>query len=479
MTTLITELQRLVGSEHVLDKSAASMRASHFWNPAPLQALALVKPANTEEVSAVLKACHRAGQSVVTQGGVTGLADGEKSTENDLVLSLERMRNIDSIDVHGRTITVQAGCVLQHLQETAQAHGLLYGVDLGARGSCTIGGNIATNAGGLSVLRYGMTREQVLGLEAVLADGTILTGMNTMMKNNAGYDLKQLFIGSEGTLGVVTRAVLRLRPGTPSVHTALLAFNNFAQVTKTLASMNAALNSQLNAFEIIWNDFYTLSTNDAVTGATRAPLPNTYAMYAIVESQGSNGETDQAVFMQALENAMQEGFVEDAVIAQSENERRDIWTIRENVDLILRHQPMFIYDISLPIICMENYLARIGQEIKSQWSNAVVYAYGHLADSNLHIGVAPHPENYIPNPVGALAATPQLNDEESNWYNTCNKILFEPLHEIGGSVSAEHGIGLIKKPYLHYSRTSEEMATMRLLKQALDPKHILNPGKIL
>jgi len=479
MADLISTLRHLVGAENVLDQNEVSQRASHFWDSSPLQAAALVKPANTAEVSSVLEACHAMGQSVVTHGGVTGLADGEKTTSDDLVLSLERMRNIEAIDTAGRTIKVQAGCVLQHVQEAAQQQGLLYGVDLGARGSCTIGGNIATNAGGLSVLRYGMTREQVFGLEVVLANGTVLNSMNALMKNNAGYDLKQLFIGSEGTLGVVTRAVLRLRTNTPSVNTALLAFENFEQVSSTLAHMSANLNSQLNAFEIIWNRFYCLSTDESISGSTRAPLSNNFSVYAIVESQGTNSDTDESVFMRALESAMHDGKIVDAVVAQSEKERSAIWTIRENVDLVLRHQPAFIYDISLPIVNMENYLIKVEQQLKAHWPDVVVYAYGHLADSNLHIAVAPKPGNYVYKPEGANLETPALTDEHAEWYRLTNEIMFTPLSAFGGSVSAEHGIGLLKKPYMRYSRTEQEIATMQLLKQSLDPTGILNPGKIV
>ncbi len=479
MSDLISCLKKIVGDEHVLNHDEVALRASHFWDSSPMQAFALVKPSNTNEVSEVLKLCHKRGQAVVTHGGVTGLVDGEKASMSEVVLSLERMRNIESIDTAGRTMTVQAGCILQHAQEAAREHGLLYGLDLGARGSCTIGGNVSTNAGGLSVLRYGMTREQVLGLEAVLADGTVLSSMNTLLKNNAGYDLKQLFIGSEGTLGIVTRVVLRLRPNTPTVHTAILAFDNFRQVSDTLAHMSANLNAQLNAFEIIWNEFYRLSTSDDIQGAARAPLPNNYAVYAIVESQGTNNQADQQTFMQALESAIENELIVDAVVAKSETERAQIWTIRENVDLVLRHQPTFIYDISLPIVSMESYLAGIKQQLQSLWPEVVVYAYGHLADSNLHITIAPTPQNYMNNPGTNNTQTVQLNDEQKQWYKECNKIMFEPLTKIGGTVSAEHGIGLMKKPYLHYSRTEAEIATMRLLKNAFDPTNILNPGKII
>lgn len=479
MNELLEELAGIVGEKHVLNQQTVALRATHFWDSSPMQAKALVKPANTQEVSAVLKACHTAQQSVVTHGGLTGLVDGEKTTGNEIVLSLERLRDIENIDPLGRTITVQAGCVLQQVQEAVSEQGLLYGLDLGARGSCTIGGNISTNAGGLSVLRYGMTREQVLGLEVVLADGTILSSLNTLLKNNTGYDLKHLFIGSEGTLGIITKAVLRLRADTPTVNTAILAFDSFGQVSQTLSHMSSKLNAQLNAFEIIWNEFYDLSTDENIAGSVRAPLSNNYPAYAIVESRGANSEADQHLFMEALESAIEAGIIVDAVIAQSEKERSEIWAIRENVDMVLRHKPAFIYDISLPINHMESYLATIKEQIQAVWPNAIVYAYGHLADSNLHISVAPKPEDYETNPSNARMETVPLEPEQAQWYRQCNKIMFEPLSAIGGSVSAEHGIGLMKKAYLHYSRTEEEIATMRLLKKSLDPKNILNPGKIV
>jgi len=479
MSDLLKRLKHIVGDSQVLDQKQVAQRASHFWDSSPMRALALVRPADTCEVSEILKLCHSLGQPVVTHGGLTGLVDGEKANSDEVVLSLERMRNIESVDAMGRTMTVQAGCVLQQVQEAAAEHDLLYGLDLGARGSCTVGGNVSTNAGGLSVLRYGMTREQVLGLEVVLADGTVLNSMNALLKNNAGYDLKQLFIGSEGTLGVITRVVLRLRPNTPSVNTAILGFDSFKQVSDTLAHMSANLNSQLNAFEIIWNEFYRLSTNENLKGSTKAPLSNNYAAYAIVESQGSNSDADGQLFMQALESAVERGHIVDAVVAKSAKERAQIWTIRENVDLVLRHQPAFIYDISLPINTMESYLAQVREQLQALWPEVVVYAYGHLADNNLHITVAPTPANYVTQPQNSNIETAKLTEEQQRWYEACNKIMFEPLTKIGGTVSAEHGIGLMKKPYLHYSRTEAEIATMRLLKTALDPANILNPGKII
>ena len=442
-------------------------------------AMALVRPANTQEVSDVLKACHQQDQPVVTHGGVTGLVDGDKSTEQDIVLSLERMRAIESVDVTGRTMTVQAGCILQNVHEAARDAGLLYGLDLGARGSCTIGGNISTNAGGLSVLRYGMTRDQILGLECVLADGTVLSSMNAMIKNNAGYDLKQLFIGSEGTLGVVTRAVLRLRPDTPTVNTAIVAFDTFDQVKSTLMHVSSALNAELNAFEIMWNDYYHLSTDPTIKGTSRAPMPGDSHAYAIIESRGADETTDAEKFIRTMEQAFEKELITDAAIAQSEAERSDIWQIRENVDLTLRHQPAFNFDISLPVNSMQSYLDQITSTLRELWSDVIVYAYGHMADSNLHITVVPKPENFIKNPDEPISRVQTSNETEAQWYQQSNKVLFEALAELGGSISAEHGIGLLKKQYLPYSRTAEEISTMQLLKRSLDPKNILNPGKIV
>ncbi len=478
MADLIEQLETIVGRGHVLSAEQVSQRATHFWDPSPMQALALVRPASTDEVSQILKICSAHRQPVVTHGGVTGLADGEKSTNKDVILSLERMQEIESVDTVNRTMTVQAGCVLQTVQQAATDAGLFYGLDLGARGSCTIGGNISTNAGGLSVLRYGMTREQILGLEVVLADGTILSSLNKMMKDNSGYDLKQLFIGSEGTLGIVTRAVLRLRPDTPTCNTALVSFDNFEQVTATLAHITRALNANLNAFEILWNDYYRLSTNPQITGSTRSPMSVDAFAYAIIESRGAHEESDQLQFMQALEAAMENNLITDAVIAKSENERAEIWSIRENVDLTLRHQPLFIYDISLPIDQMQTYLDEIRTVLRQDWPDVIVYAYGHLADNNLHVTIAPEPQNFINDPGQQPVKIQSYDATQREWYEHCNRVVFERLSKLGGSISAEHGIGMLKKQYLPYSRSAEEISTMQLLKRSLDPENILNPGKV-
>jgi len=487
VTTLLDTLRSIVGDKHLLTGDAVSSRATHFWNPAPLQALAIVRPADTAEVSAVMQACHKAQQSVVTHGGVTGLVDGDRSTSQDLIVSLERMRQIESVDAVGRSMIVQAGCLLETVQQAAVEAGMQFGLDLGARGSCTIGGNISTNAGGLSVLRYGMMREQVLGLEAVLADGTIVSSMSRMMKDNAGYDLKQLFVGSEGTLGIVTRAVLRMRAATPSVQTALLAFDNYAQVTDTLGHMDRALNGQLNAFEVIWQPFFRLNTDPDIEGTVTAAMSREHPIYAIVESRGSDPEADYQTFERAMESVFEQELIVDAVIPQSEAARAAIWQVRENIDISLRHYPAFVYDVSLPIVEMDRYLDDVEQQVKQAWPEAVFYAYGHLADGNLHLMVVPTPENHgrsqatfnqhIQTPDDL--ADNSANDDVHHWYKQSNEIVYGPLAALGGSVSAEHGIGLTKKPYLSLSRNQPEIALMQQLKNMLDPTGILNPGKIV
>lgn len=467
--SLLSELREIVGVSGLLVGADVAARATHFWNAAPLVAGAIVRPANSGEISRVMHACHHYRQTVVTHGGLTGLADGDHSGACDIVLSLERMRAVEAIDPIGRTITVEAGCVLERVQVEADAHGLQFGLDLGARGSCTIGGNIATNAGGLSVLRYGMMREQVLGLEAVLADGTIVSSMNRMLKNNAGYDLKHLLIGSEGTLGVVTRAVLRLRPATPHVRSALVACEDFQAMTRLLALVGTALDGKLNAFEALWNRFYRVNTDPRHAAASAAPLARDHPLYAIIEARGADGPATDLAFDAILEEAFECGLIVDAVMPRSEKERGAIWQLRENFEITRSHAPLYTYDISLPIVEMQTYLHRIEADLRKLWPDVHLYAYGHVADGNLHLLVGP---------LG-IAERPPADFDADEWHRQCDTIVYGPLAEIDGSISAEHGIGLAKKAWLGVSRNPAELDTMRLLKRALDPLDLLNPGKIL
>jgi len=459
MNELIEHIRGVVGPGGILTGDDVRSR-SDGWPPVGgCQARAVVRPATTAEVSAVLGLCHEAGQAVVTHGGLTGLVGGARTGAGDLVLSLERMTGIGNVDNVNRTLTVEAGAPLQKVQEAAEDAGFLFPLDLGARGSCTIGGNISTNAGGNSVIRYGMTREQVLGVEAVLADGTVISSMKDVIKNNTGYDLKQLFVGSEGTLGIVTRAVLRLRPRPRSRDTALLAIESFDKVAAFLRAMDSALGGTLSAFEVMWNDFYRLIVADE--GAHGQPLDGSHAFYVLLEATGGHEESDHQRFEEALEEAFAAELIADAVIAQSRQQREDLWAIRDDVEVMMtRLYPPMTFDISLSIPLLDGYVQEVRAGLADRWPESRLVTFGHLGDGNIHLVLT----------VGSLDAEDVHGVEE---------IVYGALGRRGGVISAEHGIGLEKRAYLHHSRSPEEIALMRTLKTALDPKNILNPGKIL
>lgn len=457
MTPLIEALRTALGVDAVLDAAQIATRASSYWDPTPMRAAALVRPRSTAEVSTVLRLCQERGQPVVTQGGLTGCVEGATTDETVLVLSLERMTRIEEIDPIGRTATVEAGVVLQRLQEAATEQRLLYPVDLGARGSCTIGGNVATNAGGINVIRHGMTRQRVLGLEAVLADGTIVSSMNRMLKNNAGYDLKQLFIGSEGTLGVVTRVVVRLEEAPVSRNSALIALESFDAVTAMLKRVQRGLGAQLNAYEVMWGDHYRAVT---VPGAHRAPLDRGHAFYVMLETEGAQPEADGAAFISVMQQALEDGTVIDAVIAKSDSERTELWKIREDFTELYRTPPVFLYDVSLPIRDMQAYVTDVLARLGTRWPKGFCQVMGHIGDGNLHLFVHP----------GVDDPTLHAQSDED---------VYGALVPFGGSISAEHGIGTEKRGYLSISRSAEEIALMRTLKRSLDPKNLLNPAKVL
>ena len=459
MKTLIERIQAIVGPSGVLTGEDVSSR-SDSWPPAGgCKAKAIIRPGDTAEVAAVLRLCHEHEQPVVTHGGLTGLVGGAKAGPQEIVLSLERMRNMEPIDTANRTVVVDAGVPLQRIHEAAEEVGLLFPLDLGARGSATIGGNISTNAGGNSVIRYGMTREQVLGIEAVLADGTVISAMKDVIKNNTGYDLKQLFVGSEGTLGVVTRAVLRLRPLPRSQNTALVAVEDFDRVAAFLQSMDTALGGTLSAFEVMWDDFYHVVVGSGDKHGQ--PLRPDHAFYVLVESTGGNEEGDSAQFEAALEEAFEQGLLADAVLAQSKQQRADLWAIRDDIEgLVTKLYPPMAFDISLRIPLLEEYVQEVRSGLTALWPAARMVTFGHLGDGNIHLVIS----------IGSLAA----NDVER-----VEKIVYEALGRRGGVISAEHGIGLEKRDYLGHSRSPEEIALMKTLKNAIDPNNILNPGKII
>jgi FAD/FMN-containing dehydrogenase len=455
---LISSLEKVVSPDGVLLGEDVTAR-SDSWPPVGgCLARAIIRPANTDEVSQVLRLCHAAGRSVVTHGGLTGLVDGARAGKEDIVLSLERMNGIEAVDVINRTVTVEAGVPLQRVHEIAEEADLLFPLDLGARGSCTIGGNISTNAGGNSVIRYGMMRDQLLGVEAVLADGTVISSLNGVIKNNTGYDLKQLFVGSEGTLGIVTRAVLRLRPLPRSCNTALIAIDHFDQLSRFLAAMDSALGGTLSAFEVLWNDFYQTIVGAGSKHTT--PLDPTHKFYVLLESTGGHQESDRLRFESALEEAFESELIVDAVLAQSKQQREDLWAIRDDIERLNRKlDPPILFDVSLGIPQMDGYVKEVRKQLTNHWPDSQMVAFGHLGDGNIHLAIT----------VGSL---------EKADVHKVESIVYEELGRCQGIISAEHGIGLEKREYLIHSRSEVEISLMRTLKQALDPKGILNPGKI-
>ncbi len=450
----LEQLRAIVGDNGLLVGQDVSSRHPGVFM-SRIEADAIVRPADVDQVARVLALCNTAGQPVVIQGGMSGWVRATQTRPGDLVLSLERMNRIEHVDPANRTVTVQAGVILETLQDHLQPFGLSFPLDLGGRGSCQLGGNAATNAGGVRVIRYGMMREQVLGLEAVLADGRVVSSLNRMIKNNTGYDLKQLFIGSEGTLGVITRLVLRLRELPSSSNTAMVCASNFEQIAQLLRHMDGALGGQLSAFELIDNNFYRVNTGP---GRHHPPLPSDKPYYAIIESLGASQERDAELFERALSGGIEKGLVDDAVIARSEREKHSIWAIREDLEHLLNDfRPFHAFDISLPVGDMEPYMQRVAERLKAGWPQGAIAFLGHVGDGNLHIAIG--------------AGTP----EESSAIEAC---VYEPLADYGGSVSAEHGIGLEKKRWFPISRSPVERQLMQDLKRLLDPRGILNPGKI-
>lgn len=421
-------------------------------------ARALVKPASIQEVSDLLALCHAQGVPVVPQGGRTGLAGGAQPVTSCVLLSLEKMNQVEAVDRASSTISVQSGVTMGQVQAVALEHGLYFPLDLGGRDSCTIGGNLSTNAGGNRVLRYGMARDLVLGLEVVLADGTVLSHMNTMIKDNTGYDLKQLFVGSEGTLGVITRAVLKLFPQPLSTQTAMCSLPGYDQVLELLAHVRSRLGGRLSAFEMMWPDFYERMT--AGLQHLTTPLPHGAGAYVLIESQGTSPQTDAAQFEDILSEALERQWVDDVVIAQSDSDTRRLWAVRDaSGEFRAVFWPHVGFDVSVTTGDLGRFVEALKQELKARWPDTQTVFFGHAGDSNVHIGVkvcdGPQPEADI------------------------EDLVYRLVGQWRGSVSAEHGIGTLKREHLHHSRTPAEIQTMRTLKKALDPKGILNPGKVL
>ena len=418
----------------------------------------LLRPENTEQVAAILRACHKAGQAIAPQGGMTGLVSAAAPMEGEISLSFERMKKLIEVDKYTSTMTVEAGIELQTIQEQALAHDLLFPLDLGARGSCTIGGNLSTNAGGNRVIRYGMTRDLVLGVEAVLADGTVINCLNKLRKNNTGYDLKQLFIGSEGTLGIITKVVLKLSPNPSSQVVAMCGVSDFAKVVDLLLHCQLQLATSLSAYEVIWKNTYGLI--DRHVKHAPVPMADQHNFYVLIESMGSHAASDQELFQNTLHEAMEKKLVDDVVVADSAGKIEGLWKVRDAAaEIYPQVGYMHAYDVSLNVSDMGYFGEEVERRLRVKWPDAILGLFGHIGDGNVHIIIRVGPD------------TKQAHQQ-------IDEIIYGLIRELHGAVSAEHGIGTMKKPFLDYSRSDAEIALMKCLKTAMDPKGILNPGRI-
>lgn len=448
----------LPGAVFIGDAIPARYRAD--WSGlAPVTPLALVRPLDTAGVARTLSLCNLHRVPVVAQGGLTGLAGGAHPIAGGVALSLDRMSGIEEIDPVMATMTVKAGTPLSVVQAAAIEAGLFFGLDLGARDSCSIGGNIATNAGGNRVIRYGMTRESVLGIEAVLADGTVVSSLNKMLKNNAGYDVKQLFIGSEGTLGVITRAVLRLQARPAAIDSAFCACPDFEAVLKLLQQARRRLGASLTSFEVMWPSFYDFMT--AKLPQLRRPFAKAHGCYVLIEASGTDAVHNGALLGELLAQGLEEAWITDAVLPASERDARDLWAVRESVSEYGRViGPLTAFDVGLPTAGTGLVVAEVEGECRRRWPDAIILAYGHIGDSNLHL----------------VINVPALGERQP--HDDIADLVYGLVGRAGGTVSAEHGIGLVKKPYLALSRSPQELALMARIKKALDPNDILNTGKV-
>lgn len=431
------------------------------------RALAVLRPADTEQVAALVRLCVSARVPLVPQGGNTGLVLGSVPDDSGraVVLSLARMQAVREVDAVNRTMTVDAGVILQHAQEAAAAQGCLFPLSLAAEGSCTIGGNLSTNAGGTAVLRYGNMRELCLGLEVVTAQGDIWSGLRGLRKDNTGYDLRDLFIGAEGTLGIITGAVLKLYPQPKACVTALAAMDAPEQALRLLSIMQEHCGASLTGFELM--SAYCLQLVGRHFPALQQPLAGGHRQYALLELSSSESEAHAAGLLErALGEALGEGVVQDAAVASSAAQSRDLWQLREHIPLAQAADGKNIkHDISLPVSSIADFIAATEPRLQAAFPGCRLVCFGHLGDGNLHFNVAP--------PPGVT------NEDFLQSQEAVNRVVHDAVAQFGGSISAEHGIGALKRDELARYKSPVELTLMRAIKAALDPLGLMNPGKIL
>jgi FAD/FMN-containing dehydrogenase len=464
----LEQLRNICGQAHVLTEGDLSAWEVDWRKRSYGKALAVVRPGNTEEVAQVVKACLAARVSLVPQGGNTGLVVG--STPDDsgsqLVLSLQRLRAVREIDAANLTITVEAGCVLQHLQEAALQAGFLFPLSLAAEGSCTIGGNLATNAGGTQVLRYGNARELCLGLEVVTAAGEVWHGLSGLRKDNTGYDLRDLYIGSEGTLGVITAATLKLYPLPAARLTAWAAVASMDEAVAVLGLAQQHLGANLTGFEVMGQ--FALSLVVKHFAQLKVPFHDSAAFGVLLECSDQESETHaRALFERLLEAALAKGCISDAVVAESLAQARQLWHVRESIPLAQAEEGLNIkHDISVPVSRIPEFVRNTDALLQKEIPGVRLVNFGHLGDGNLHYNVQ------APAGVDAQAFLREHEDEVNN-------LVFDTVQRFGGSISAEHGVGTLKVSKLEQHKSPVALGLMRSIKTALDPHKLMNPGKLL
>jgi len=413
------------------------------------------RPRSTAEVVQTVRACVAAGQVMTVQGGLTGLAGGAVPDTGDAVINLERMNAVEEVDALEGVMVVQAGVTLEEVQRVAEQAGWHFPVDLGARGSCQVGGNASTNAGGERVLRYGTMRENILGLEAVLPDGSVLNAMNRLVKNSAGPDMKHLFIGAEGTLGIITRLVLKLQPMPGKATCALVEMTALEQVPELLRHLRKTLGPMLTAYEFMSAEF----VEHALRASGHRGLPGMQAPWKVLLEVSDLAGIDAGELLQSvLADLMEAGRVAHVLVSQSEQDRQDFWSIRRAIPAMMGPlKPVLNFDIGVPWKHMTAYIENVTGLLHARCPDAHHLIFGHLGDNNLHLMSGPHPD--------------QHEDIEAMVYGA--------LAGLDGTISAEHGVGFVKKSYLGITRSPAEIALIRQIKQALDPQGLLNPGRIL
>ncbi|WP_454720854.1 MULTISPECIES: FAD-binding oxidoreductase [Cupriavidus] len=457
-----------LGSQHVLTDDADKAPYLTDWRKRYTgAAVAVLRPGTTEEVAAAVHACHAHQLAIVPQGGNTGLCGGATPAADtaSVVISLQRLNRVRQIDPLNNTVTVEAGVILQQLQDAAREHGRLFPLSLAAEGSCTIGGNLATNAGGTAVLRYGNTRELCLGLEVVTPAGEIWDGLRGLRKDNTGYDLRDLFIGAEGTLGIITAAVMKLYPLPRARVTALAAVASPRAALALLAIAQQRAGALLTGFELMSQTCLSLVTTHYPQ--LRYPFDRQHPQVVLLElSDNESEEHARAIFEAMMETAFETGVVEDAVVAESVQQSRDFWNLREHIPLAQVEEGKNIkHDIAVPISRVADFIDTTDARIQQAFPGARMVTFGHLGDGNLHYNVSP--------PAG------ENHDAFLDNSPAVNAIVHDSVHAHRGSISAEHGLGQLKREENRRYKSEVELAMMRAIKQALDPRGLMNPGKVV